>query len=64
MALHLEHHPHVCMYRRGDTSEAFAQACDLHAPFGTSFGTDQNLFLCRDYNLLYLHVRLVDLAEV
>ncbi|HET8851542.1 MAG TPA: hypothetical protein VFN02_03385 [Ktedonobacteraceae bacterium] len=32
LALYLEYHPHVRTYQRGDASEAFAQARQLHTP--------------------------------
>ena len=37
LALHLEYHPHVCFYQRGDVSEAFARARRLMTPLGAPY---------------------------
>lgn len=37
LALHLEYHPHVRFYQRGDVSEAFARARRLITPLGTPY---------------------------
>jgi transposase len=37
LALHLEYHPHVRFYQRGDVSEAFARARRLMTPLGAPY---------------------------
>ena len=37
LLLHLEYHPHVQMFQRGDVSPAFAQARRLNTPLGTPY---------------------------
>ena len=37
LALHLEYHPHVRFYQRGDVSEAFARAHRLMTPLGAPY---------------------------
>src|SRR5947207_1354044 len=37
LALYLEYHPYVRFYQRGDTTEAFACARNLHTPLGTPY---------------------------
>src|SRR5262250_595318 len=37
LALHLEYHPHVRFYQRGDVSEVFARTHRLITPLGTPY---------------------------
>ena len=37
LALHLEYHPHVRFYQRGDVSEIFARTHRLITPLGTPY---------------------------